>query len=129
MQHETENNHSVFRRALGQRLREERTRLALRQADVAALLATTEQTLRAWEAGKTAPDAFQLAELADSGVDTQYVVTGERRAQVSQLVTIGPNGTHYGLPPEEAALLALYREASPVIQQAATAVLHTALDT
>lgn len=68
---------------IGDRLREERTRLGLSQPKFAAVAGTTKQTLFSWESGKTAPDAFQLAQLAEIGMDALYVVTGKHAGGVS----------------------------------------------
>jgi len=111
MGHKTENNLSVFRRSLGHRLKQERTRLNMRQADLADMLDTTEQTIRAWESGRTAPDAAQLAVLAAQGMDAQYVVTGERSRVNVQMFTTGPNGVQQvsDLSDGELTLLDTYR--------------------
>jgi len=82
------------------RLRVERERLGLTQADFAALAGVTRKTLFSWESGKTAPDAFQLAALSTHGVDILYVVTGQRSKPEA------------GLPVEEAQLLDNYRRSS-----------------
>jgi transcriptional regulator with XRE-family HTH domain len=89
---------------LGARLREERERLGLSQPAYAAIASTTKQTLFSWETGKTAPDGFQLAALADGGTDVLYVVTGER----SQ-----PLPPETALPQDERALLDAYRACPP----------------
>jgi transcriptional regulator with XRE-family HTH domain len=68
---------------IGVRLREERERLDLSQPKFAAVAGTTKQTLFSWESGKTAPDAFQLAQLAGIGADVLYVVTGLRSGGVT----------------------------------------------
>ncbi|WP_218241537.1 helix-turn-helix domain-containing protein [Comamonas fluminis] len=63
---------------IGDRLREERTRLGLSQPKFAEIAGTTKQTLFSWESNKTAPDAHQLASFALNGVDVFFVLTGER---------------------------------------------------
>lgn len=64
---------------IGARLKEERDRIGLSQPNFAALAGTTKQTLFSWESGKTAPDGFQLAALANAKVDVLYVLTGQRQ--------------------------------------------------
>lgn len=69
---------------IGDRLREERTRLGMSQPAFAALAGTTKQTLFSWESGRTAPDGFQLAALAAQGVDVLYVLTGKQQDTVGE---------------------------------------------
>jgi len=87
---------------IGERLREERNRLGMSQPAFAAIAGTTKQTLFSWETGKTGPDAFQIALLAEAGVDVLYVLTGQRTPSVAQ-----------SLKPDEAALLDNYRHLRP----------------
>jgi len=63
---------------IGGRLRQERERLGLNQTQFAAIAGATKQTLFSWEHGKTSPDGFQLARLAEEGVNVTYVLTGDR---------------------------------------------------
>jgi len=60
--------------------------------------------LFSWEHGKTAPDGFQLARLAEEGVNVTYVLTGSR--EPSQAKDIG-----------EQTLLDRYRMCDPVSRQ------------
>lgn len=92
---------------IGDRLREERERLGLSQPKFAALAATTKQTLFSWESGKTAPDGFQLAAIAEAGVDVLYVLTGQRGAPPA-----------VPLAPDEAALLDNYRHSPKEAREA-----------
>jgi len=64
--------------SIGGRLRQERERLGLNQTDFAAIVGATKKTLFSWEHDKTAPDGFQLARLAEEGVNVIYVLTGDR---------------------------------------------------
>jgi len=64
--------------SIGERLRQERERLGLNQTNFAAIAGATKKTLFSWEHGKTAPDGFQLARLAEEGVNVNYVLTGDR---------------------------------------------------
>ncbi|WP_028696140.1 helix-turn-helix domain-containing protein [Pseudomonas cremoricolorata] len=63
---------------IGERLREERVRLGLNQADFAAIAGVTKTSQFNYEKGERSPDAAYLAALALHGVDILYVVTGER---------------------------------------------------
>jgi transcriptional regulator with XRE-family HTH domain len=64
--------------SFGQRLREERKRLRLKQDEMAAAGEVTVQSQRMYEADKRPPSAKYLELLADVGVDTQYLFTGHR---------------------------------------------------
>lgn len=99
---------------IGERLRQERERLRLSQPAFAAVAGTTKQTLFSWESGKTAPDCFQMAALAEAGVDVLYVVTGEYT---------GGTAPPAGLTAEEETLLSYFREASREIRRAALGAL------
>lgn len=67
----------------GERLKEERRRLGLSQEAVCVFLdIKTPKTLRAWEAGISAPDLFDLEKLFRRGFDIMYLVSGQRTAPV-----------------------------------------------
>lgn len=75
---------------IGDRLKEERSRLGLSQTDLAAVGGVGKTTQINYEKGSGSPDARYLAAAADRGVDILYVVTGVRRpAHADQL---GPEG-------------------------------------
>lgn len=95
---------------IGARLREERERLGLSQPRFAAIAGTTKQTLFSWETGKTAPDAFQIAALANAGVDVLYVLTGQRQGGAASTLAQEQDAP---LTPEERALLENFRHCSP----------------
>ena len=99
---------------IGERLKEERERLRLSQPAFAAVAGTTKQTLFSWESGKTAPDGFQMAALAEAGVDVLYVLTGEYT---------GGTAPAPGLTAEEQTLLDYFREASRDVRRAALGAL------
>lgn len=65
-----------LRTLVGARLREERERLGLSQADFAAIGDASKRTQIQWEKGAAAPNAEFLALVAQAGVDVLYVVTG-----------------------------------------------------
>ncbi|HZH44277.1 MAG TPA: helix-turn-helix transcriptional regulator [Lysobacter sp.] len=96
---------------LALRLREERDRIGLNQADFAALGGVSRRTQAAYEAASTAPDVAYLSAIAAHGADVVYILTGRPAATVSS---------------EESELLRRYRGASPEIRAAALAVLGTA---
>ncbi len=99
---------------IGERLKQERERLRLSQPAFAAVAGTTKQTLFSWESGKTAPDCFQMAALADVGVDVLYVLTGEYAGGIAPAP---------GLTAEEQTLLDYFREASREVRRAALGAL------
>ncbi|WP_459614374.1 helix-turn-helix domain-containing protein [Bordetella sp. 2513F-2] len=70
---------------LGLRLREERTRLGMNQAEFGELGGVKALAQRNYEAGNRSPDGEYLAALAAKGVDIQYVVTGIRAITPEQL--------------------------------------------
>jgi len=62
----------------GNRLREERTRLDLKQEDLALFGGVNRNTQGSYERGTRNPDTAYLAAVAALGVDVLYVVTGTR---------------------------------------------------
>lgn len=62
----------------GERIKQERERLGLNQADFAALAGSTRKTLFNWESGTATPNATVLAAWAAHGLDVLYVVIGQR---------------------------------------------------
>lgn len=87
----------------GTRLRDERKRLRLNQTELASVAGATKQTLFSWEAGKTAPDALQLAALAAAGVDVMYVITGYPITDLRRAMQVNAD-----LRPDQLELLALF---------------------
>jgi transcriptional regulator with XRE-family HTH domain len=63
---------------LGDRLREERDRLGLNQTDFGLLLGVSRGTQKAYELGSGAPDIRYIAALEERGVDSIYVLSGQR---------------------------------------------------
>nr|WP_285865376.1 helix-turn-helix transcriptional regulator [Pseudomonas sp. BGr12]MDL2423969.1 helix-turn-helix domain-containing protein [Pseudomonas sp. BGr12] len=59
-------------------MRQERTRLGLRQDDLAQLGGVNRNTQGSYEKGERNPDAAYLAAVATQGVDVRYVITGVR---------------------------------------------------
>ncbi|WP_085656124.1 helix-turn-helix domain-containing protein [Pseudomonas sp. B11(2017)] len=64
---------------IGDRLKEERSRLGLSQTDLGAAGGVGKTTQINYEKGSGSPDAKYLAAAAELGVDVLYVVTGERK--------------------------------------------------
>lgn len=62
----------------GERLRQERDRLGLSQAQMADLGCTKARTYQDWERGLASVNAEFLARISVHGVDAQYVLTGLR---------------------------------------------------
>ena len=79
---------------IGLRLKQERERLGLTQADLARRALVSPNTQVKYEGATTYPDAVYLAKFAHLGADVLYIVTG-RAGGV--------------LAPDESALLAGYR--------------------
>lgn len=63
---------------MGDRLKEERTRLGLSQAALAAAAGIPKATLVGYELGRRVPGGDALRSLASAGVDIHYVLTGVR---------------------------------------------------
>ena len=63
---------------IGERLREERTRLGLSQTDLASTGGVGKTTQINYEKCERSPDAAYLAAAAAVGVDVLYVLTGRR---------------------------------------------------
>lgn len=89
----------------GLRLREERKRLGLTQAD----MGVAPKTQRFYESGERSPDVAYLTAFAVKGADLLYVLQGMRSAET--------------LSDEEARLLTAWRGASEEIQQVVMAAL------
>lgn len=70
-----------FRSLCGVRLRLERERLELSQAEMAALAETKPRTYQDWERGVATVSAEFLSVVANHGVDVLFVLTGERASE------------------------------------------------
>ena len=64
--------------SVGNRLREERVRLSLSQEDLAQAGGVNRNTQGSYERGGRNPDTSYLAGVAALGVDTVYVISGQR---------------------------------------------------
>jgi len=86
---------------IGARLKEERMRVGMSQAEIAALGGLSNKTQLSYESDARSPDANYLAALAKVGVDVLYVITGVRAL---------PSTT----PEDEAELLDSFRQLNEV---------------
>lgn len=68
---------STLRQQIGQRLKAERKRLGLIQAEVAKRLDVAVLSVVNYESGLRSPTADQLHALHEMGMDTHWVVTGQ----------------------------------------------------
>ncbi|TGR41853.1 XRE family transcriptional regulator [Mesorhizobium sp. M00.F.Ca.ET.151.01.1.1] len=98
-----------FAEAFGDRLRSERKRLGLSQAELAELAGVRKQAQMHYEAGHRSPQAEYLYRLGQAGVDVAYVLTGQ-----IDVATV---------PAMEAALLERFRIATSDTQRAVLSVL------
>ncbi|KHJ63616.1 helix-turn-helix domain-containing protein [Burkholderia glumae] len=97
--------------SIGSRLKEERMRIGLSQAEFAALGGLGKQAQLNYESDARSPDANYLAALSKVGVDVLYVVTGERAQG-------GP------MPDDEAELLDGFRQLNDVGRTAVQASIN-----
>lgn len=96
--------------SVGERLKEERSRLGMSQEALGAAADVGRVAQFRYEKGERAPDTDYLTAIAALGVDVGYVVTGHAS----------------NVQPEEAELLRRYRAASADYRDAAMAVLAAA---
>lgn len=65
--------------AVGERLREERKRLKLKQTDVAYQLGKrTGQSVSNWERGRGVPQVDTLLLMSEMGFDVGFIITGRK---------------------------------------------------
>ncbi|HHX9832681.1 TPA: helix-turn-helix domain-containing protein [Salmonella enterica subsp. enterica] len=96
----------------GKRLRDERKRLGLNQADIAELCGVSTKTWGKYERGVTTPDAAILSLLGTQcGLDVFYVLFGSRSKGVSDITD------------DEIELIKTYRAAPLMVKAAALAAL------
>lgn len=98
---------------LSKRLKEERKRLRYRQTDMAKRGGVSEKAQVDYEKDRLPQFATYLEALARAGVDVAYVITGER------------GGVQ--LTEQEAAMLALIRQAPPAVRETALNVLRSGI--
>ncbi|MGR1216554.1 helix-turn-helix domain-containing protein [Metapseudomonas otitidis] len=75
--------------SFGNRLRDERIRLTLKQEDLARVGGVNRNTQGSYERGARAPDASYLVAIAAVGVDVMYVLTGVREVRSTTDLTPG----------------------------------------
>jgi transcriptional regulator with XRE-family HTH domain len=92
---------------VGERLREERTRLGLNQETFAQLGGITRNTQGSYEKGERNPDSVYLTAVLRAGVDVPYVLTGRRTLRALE-----------GLNEAEEMLLRQFRTLSDYDQKA-----------
>lgn len=85
----------------GKRLKEERIKLGLNQAEAAEKCGFSREMWGKWERGENRPSSEKLFSFSKIGIDIDYVMHGETAAM--------PSGN---LSKEEQELLALFRQAS-----------------
>lgn len=94
------------------RLREERERLGLNQAEFGAVGGVKKLAQINYEKGERHPDSAYLAAIAAAGADVLYILTGQRE---------GPAAL--ALSAEEQTMLDYFREASKEVRRAALGAL------
>lgn len=97
----------------GVRLKEERKRLKLTQSQIATIAGTTKSTQLLYEKDAMRANSDYLAAITKAGIDVAYVLTGER------------GGVQ--LTEQEAAMLALIRQAPPAVRETALNVLRSGI--
>lgn len=85
-----------------ERLKEERIRLDLSQAELGELCGVKKLAQFNYEKGERFPDANYLMQAILIGVDVNYLLTGQRSSNV--------------LPTDEVLILEKYRQASPMLR-------------
>ncbi|PRG70965.1 helix-turn-helix domain-containing protein [Burkholderia cenocepacia] len=97
--------------SIGNRLKEERMRIGLSQAEFAALGGLGKQAQLNYESDARSPDANYLAALSKVGVDVLYVITGHRAHGAP-------------MPDDEAELLDGFRQLNDVGRTAVQASIN-----
>lgn len=101
--------------SVGERLREERIRLGLKQEDLAMTGGVNRNTQGSYERGTRNPDTVYLAGIKQLGVDLVYVISGQR--VLSE-----------GLSTEEAKIIEQYRAVPPDDQRSIRRFLKAMFD-
>jgi transcriptional regulator with XRE-family HTH domain len=91
---------------IGQRLREERHRLGLNQADFSAVAGQKKHSQIRYEADERLPDGNYLRAISDFGADVLYILTGKKAVGG---VAEDPSQYQMGLSEPEKALLRNFR--------------------
>lgn len=125
---------------IGGRLREERKRMKLKQADFAAFAGAARQTQSNYEKGRRSPDGEYFSAIAKAGADVQYILTGVRSCTSDHIVgtVIGEESANFDVnkPPQEEGtgnreveiLIEMCKRLSPENRAHARAVLAAFVD-
>lgn len=107
--------------SLSMRLKEERKRLGMTQQEIADKVSITRETWSRYESAKIAPGSEVLLKLVSLGVDTNYILTGDRIISIdslnrSSVVTTAEETGNYKvgiqLTQQELELIHCYRKVS-----------------
>lgn len=127
-----------FLNSIGERLREERERLALSQSQMAALAkdlgakGATRQSQALYEKGEQSPSAAYIAAISTSGADVLYILTGQRAgysAPAAPTLEVAQERAGYAvekLSMREQKMLELYRMSSEEVKVASQTILSAA---
>lgn len=94
--------------SISKRLKAERERLGLSQPQMGDLVAAGKTTVINWEKGASAPDASQLAAMANAGADVLFILTNQRSQGLDEVDL---------LPPDERVLVDAYRNCNAQAKQ------------
>ncbi len=72
------------RRAMGERLAQERRRIGYNELQIAQLIGVPEETYAKYEAGEADPGIFCMPRLYACGFDVMFIVTGDRYRPVQE---------------------------------------------
>jgi len=109
--------------SIGERLREERVRLALSQELMGETAGVRKQAQLKYEKGERHPDAAYLERLAAIGVDVLYVLTGRRAPAGNGYATAEP-GPAGNLSLSELGLIKGWRQLDAKGRQAVLAMIE-----
>lgn len=84
-----DDGNAQLRNAIGERLREERTRLGLKPTDFKTIGGWSSRSIYDWESGRGSPKAEFLSLAEDTGLDVNYIISG-RRASATPPSLSGP---------------------------------------
>lgn len=102
----------------GKRLKEERIKLGLNQAEAAEKCGFSREMWGKWERGENRPSSEKLFSFSKIGIDIDYVMHG-RRGETAAILS-------ESLSAEEKELLALFREAAAADREMILMVAHRA---
>ena len=96
--------------AFGQRVKEERSRLQLKQTDLARFVHSSRTSQSAWESGQRFPNLTVLLAWQEMGFDVSYLITGRRLNHV--------------MTTEEQRIVDVWQQANSEMRTALSAVVH-----